>query len=390
MAKKKKKKRGNKKETGGGYVPGQALSTNLKEVALAILEKEREIERINTVEKDNKSLKEENGALIKQLEQNKEEMKDNNEFLQHIIDTKSSEIKTLQKNLLHLREKATKNEAQYKADTDRTKRACEESLKSTHAELAELRVKLETLSEFRARKAELDAALETLKDDHKEHIAFYEDKINVLEKRLVEEKEKLKSEVAKQVQRTQARMEAKMQNELDATTKRTMEENRRMDAELRLQSKRSDEILKENRKLKGERVELVAEVEILREAQDAVLRRLHLSEKLLRAYRERDDAADAEPRESSPSLEVSHDSLKPATEMLEDALPPMTLQEARNAARDLDAVLKERKSASQELRAIAQYSSFVKFQHTPPGGSRGELSPLVRRVRVGREKKILI
>ena len=149
-----------------------------------------------------------------------------------------------------------------------------------------------------------------MKSDHEDRVNFYEDKISVLEKRLVQQRRKLKAEIKEKVRQTQARMEAKMQNELDTTTKRTMEHNRRMAAELRLQSKRTDEMLTENKLLKEERRSLKAEVEILRDAQDAELRKLKLYEKLVKELKESARSAAVEntfacvPAEERSGLEI--------------------------------------------------------------------------------------
>lgn len=97
--------------------------------------------------------------------------------------------------------------------------------------------------------------------------------VSSLERRNVMEKERLKNEMLKKIRETRMSLLAMTEDQLHATTKRTIMENDQMTTELTTQSKETERLLKLNNKLVKENGNLRRQMELNDQARTMLVRR---------------------------------------------------------------------------------------------------------------------
>jgi hypothetical protein len=102
------------------------------------------------------------------------------------------------------------------------------------------------------------------------------------------ERDKIDKEKTIEVQQLEAVMQRDMETQLDATTKRTIEENSRMHTELRYQSQCSEFLLQENQKLRHGSSLMARELTIITDLNSTMTKRLSFFERVFLKMQEKE------------------------------------------------------------------------------------------------------
>ena len=106
--------------------------------------------------------------------------------------------------------------------------------------------------------------------------------ISDLERKHVQEKDRLKTEMLYKLRETKANLLKMTDNQLDTTTKRTIAENEQMSSELAWQSKETEKLIKKNDKLMSENGSLKRELSLQKQTQEEFARKVNVYQKTIK------------------------------------------------------------------------------------------------------------
>jgi len=121
---------------------------------------------------------------------------------------------------------------------------------------------LEALKDFRERQGEVETEMERLRDANEALVAAQEQTAAELERKFIEQNTKMKKEYEQKLEELKKSCEEDIDDRLDASVKRILQQNRRMAEELRLHVQETDELQRQKRLLEEERRTLLREVDI--------------------------------------------------------------------------------------------------------------------------------
>jgi hypothetical protein len=127
---------------------------------------------------------------------------------------------------------------------------------------------LELKQEISHYKEELEKQLREKKRQLNEDAKRHETLVSDLERKHVQEKDRLKKEMLLKLRETKANLLKMTDNQLDTTTKRTIAENEQMSSELAWQSKETEKLIRKNDKLTGENAALKRELQLHSQTQE--------------------------------------------------------------------------------------------------------------------------
>ena len=166
-----------------------------------------------------------------------------------------------------LEEKNDKLRQDYARESEETRRRYNAKLKSLEDRLGKLRHKVESMRKVQEEKDEVERLLAEYKElldvEKREHTV----EVSVLERRNITEKDRLRSEMLRKIRETKLHLLAMTEDQLHATTKRTIMENEQMTGELQYQSRQTERILTEHNKLIKENKDLKRRMELHTQAQ---------------------------------------------------------------------------------------------------------------------------
>lgn len=149
-------------------------------------------------------------------------------------------------------------------------------------EIARLKDELNKVKTFISLKAEMEAELaektRMLKDNAKE----YQTAIADLERKHVQEKDRLKKEMLFKLRETKAKLLQMTDNQLDTTTKRTIAENEQMSSELAWQSRETEKLIRRNDKLMNENAGLKRELGLHKQTQEDFAKKVNVYQKTIK------------------------------------------------------------------------------------------------------------
>merc|ERR1740138_412513 len=111
-----------------------------------------------------------------------------------------------------------------------------------------------------------------VEEGRQEHAASISD----LERKHVQEKDRLKKEMLLKLRETKANLLKMTDNQLDTTTKRTIAENEQMSSELAWQSKETEKLIRKNDKLMTENASLKRELSLHKKTQEEIARKVNV------------------------------------------------------------------------------------------------------------------
>jgi hypothetical protein len=244
-------------------------------------------QRIKILEEENADLVKEKGMLEDNLRQQRSDEADIYYYLHKKLDDNYDVIASLEKQILieqTERERAQKN---YDEISKNISSANASEIAALQDELKSTKEDLFTLSEFRQKKADLEKQFrdlrETMEKEQEEHKQITAD----LDRRNVQEKERLKNEMLRKIQETKQNLLSMTEDQLHTTTKRTIMENEQMITELQYQSKETEKMLHKNEKLETEKQSLRRELELSKETEQELAKRTQFYQKLIKKLHEK-------------------------------------------------------------------------------------------------------
>ena len=159
--------------------------------------------------------------------------------------------------------------------------------------VASLQSELLRLQTFKEKEAELDAELTAKKRMLEDEAEAHATNISDLERKHVQEKDRLKKEMLLKLRETKANLLKMTDNQLDTTTKRTIAENEQMSSELAWQSKETEKLIRKNDKLVGESQALKRELSLHRQTQEEFAKKVNVYQKTIKTLLAKLNALDA-------------------------------------------------------------------------------------------------
>jgi hypothetical protein len=196
----------------------------------------------------------------------------------------------------------------------------EDRIKELEAELKELLEFKMSKDRLMGKMEKLSASLEKEKTDHAQHVAD-------LERVRVAEKETLKKEMVMRIRETKANLLSMTEDQLHATTKRTIMENEQMAAELAFQAKEAERLLRRNQRLMDDTKSLKRDLELQENMNKELAKRTHFYGELTKRLHEKIKRLEEEAAKAGPArgLETAGTmgtmGSLPATSMALDGMP---------------------------------------------------------------------
>ena len=239
-------------------------------------------EKIVLLEMERVQKQADNQELKATLEKEKANQEDIFEYLRGEIHNKNNHINELQdKNLTLMEEQERMTQENERTQQQLIDKASEEKV-MLQQEVRDVRAELKKVETFIKKENELEIELadkvKQIEDDRKAHA----DKISDLERKHVQEKDRLKKEMLLKLRETKANLLKMTDNQLDTTTKRTIAENEQMSTELAWQSKETEKLIKKNDKVMGENANLRRELSLHKQTQEEFARKVNVYQKTIK------------------------------------------------------------------------------------------------------------
>ena len=227
------------------------------------------------------------------------------------------------------------------------------------------------LNVFISKKNELEKELEETRAELLQERRKHEQIIGELERKTVQEKERLRREMEHKIQEAKEAFMRLTDDQLEATTKRTMKENEQMAAELAYQSRETERLLLRNSKLVEENRGVRRELALHRQTEAEMARRNHAYLRTIRGLLAKLKALDTRRRELERQGREREESevaqYKQRTALLQETV--------EDAFRQLDEVLRSPASCPSSLLSPPPASSGLTASHAPSPSSRHFLRP---------------
>jgi len=220
--------------------------------------------------------------LKKKLESEIANQEDIFEYLRGEIHNKNNLINELQdKNLTLLEDQERLTQEHERAQQELADKTMEDKA-VLQQEVAAVRAELRKVETFIKKEAQLEEDLgekkRLLEEGRQEHATSISD----LERKHVQEKDRLKKEMLFKLRETKANLLKMTDNQLDTTTKRTIAENEQMSSELAWQSKETEKLIRKNDKLKSDNASLQRELSLHKQTQEEFARKVNVYQKTIK------------------------------------------------------------------------------------------------------------
>lgn len=228
------------------------------------------------------SLLRDNLRLNDELETQQENLKDINTFLTTELTQREAQLLQLEQDHAALQKKYEDTVEKYEADIVQLKgdwAKQEEELRET---IKEMDFKLKELYEFQQQKMELEQKLKDLTELLENERIQNEERVSELERKHVQEKDRLTKEMAQKIRETKANMMKLTDNQLETTTKRTILENEQMASELAYQSRQTEKLMKQNQHMLAEHAAMRRSAELSKQTETELAKRNHVYQKTIR------------------------------------------------------------------------------------------------------------
>merc|ERR1711988_728801 len=144
------------------------------------------------------------------------------------------------------------------------------------------KAELDDLQEFTKHKDDLEAKLkaveEELQQEHDKHLVNLTD----LERKHAQDREKIKRDYHDRLENDKAELLRMTNNQLEFTTRRTIQENEMMTAELGYQNKQTEKLVKVNESLEKENQDMKRDMELSREAEQELVKKNYQFQKTIK------------------------------------------------------------------------------------------------------------
>ena len=290
------------------------------------------------------SLVVENDALEEALAMERVNLRDINEYLTNELRAKEMAIQQLQTLVAKYEsdikseadayeEKVTNGRAENEAELERLK----EALKFFHDDIESIQTRRDDKTRILVG---LEKVSETLFTEQRDH----EENVNDLERVAVQEKDRLKKEMALKIKETNLSLMKLTDNQLEITTKRTIMENEQMSSDLAIASRSTEKLINKNEELIQEHSDIRISLELSKEMGTAL-------EKRSRAYQRTIKSLLHRLKENEETRRVSERDRNDKDEEIDDVVRELSDLQREIAERtgELDTLLMEREDAREEL-----------------------------------------
>ncbi|TMW68070.1 hypothetical protein Poli38472_007742 [Pythium oligandrum] len=294
-----------------------------KTVALRALHDQKMEEELKVTKADRERLYQENQELTKQIRQIKASMETNIEDRERVLAFKSKRIEELlikvqeyeavngsllltinggshelsdagrnTRTSLTLLERGlplfhpveTCKEQEFKRLWEEKKQQCED----LQREIAENQALVEEMRRFQQERSDWIARIELLETTVASVTAERDEKVGVLERKIVMEHDRLLREKEAELLAREETMTQQMRTQLDVTTQRTIEENTRVQLELRYQSAQVEKMVAHMDKLTLESRQVVQEKQLVEEMNQVLSKKVKFYESLFAKMQQKD------------------------------------------------------------------------------------------------------
>jgi len=244
------------------------------------LDKRHDRDRIEVMRKSYFELQNSNEELTKQLVEKEIKLQDIEKDLKKELEaekTKNSEMKDAFDKEKYVKNKEIKelNEKirNLKEEHRRKDNTAEDKYRELKQQYSKVECFKENMEKTEAEMKEKDMEIARLKK--KQSLIILD-----LETRYIESKEDLRADMQANFDKKLLDLQARTQNQLHATTKRTIQENENMSNELHFQTRETERIIKQNDKLLKSNKELKIQIELLNEEQRILVQRSNFYKKM--------------------------------------------------------------------------------------------------------------
>eukprot|EP01135_Chromosphaera_perkinsii_P005443 Nk52_evm1s351 gene=Nk52_evmTU1s351 len=188
-------------------------------------------------------------------------------YLNDQIDSRGAEIKDLNMKLVELETTADKTKDDFELQLSELKDSTTETIEQLSEKNRIMEKKLNDLEEFRKQKEEIQQYIEKLKTTIENKKAKYHETIGEMEKKAVQDRDRLKKEMLKKVNEVVANFRKISDKQMAETTKRTIRENITINGQLTKMSKKTVELIHENDQLTEKLKAADQKIEILQQCE---------------------------------------------------------------------------------------------------------------------------
>eukprot|EP01018_Ginkgo_biloba_P023757 Gb_10617 [translate_table: standard] len=283
-----------KKINGGKKEDGKGDESAVEALQAKLIEKGLEIEtlsdKIHRLEKRSQHLASLNENQRAQAKDNEEKLRDVIACLTSGLKEKDTKIKELEMLLENTKAETDHSVEVLTKELNDLKSSHKFVVNDLHLQLDNSEVLLRGIDDFNKKRASIEeenvglkAQLEREKKDHQEAISD-------VQRTALQEKERLRKEIAARVEETKQQMLLMMDGQLNAKTKRTIVENERLTKELAYHVRQTELLLQKNEKLVNENIELHRKMLLAKEVEEDMARRNHMYQQTMRllVYKLRD------------------------------------------------------------------------------------------------------
>lgn len=303
------------------------------------------------------SLVEENKQLLAERENAANESYEVTEYLRREILAKNERIGELESQL-------QQTEVEWEADRQRLLEDKEEAVRllvdeatareeELQALVVELQGNLENIAEFKQRKEDVETEVVRLRGENEELREELETQSQDLERKYIEQNARLKHEYEQRLDELKKGAEEDIDERLDASVKRILQQNRRMAEELRLHIQETDELQTEMRTIEDERVKLQRELNLKVEIEEQYAKR---------GAKQAKEIKDGYAKVSS--LEQSLSTLMADFQREREAITQRALAQIAEAEQEQEALRRLVKLKSRELKNIRRLAHEVLLQRS--------------------------
>lgn len=272
---------------GGGRLEEELNLIGGKDLVLARMEVDTLQINLKGKIQQNKELNKACDELKEHLETQKADAKDIYYYLHKKLDDNYDVIDSLEKRIIVLQTERERSDEMYEEKIAHMNKEFAKERQNYEAVIKDLRESAHTLKEFKENKHAIEQEMKRVKAELKAEIIGRADDISELERRNIQEKERLKKEMLIKIKETKKNLLSMTEDQLHTTTKRTILENEQMSTELQYQSKETERMLRRFNKMSEENRQLKCDVEILKENEKEYAKKSHFFQKLIKKLHEK-------------------------------------------------------------------------------------------------------
>ena len=211
-------------------------------------------------------LEQANRKLLEEHEAEKHESFEVAEFLRKEIVKKNERILMLEAQVEEQEREFQEEKEEMKQANLRQMEKAKQQFKNQefelHKQMQGLTSELRSVKQFKDRKKQVELEMNLLKEENTSTKKQQENQLLELERKYVDQNTKLKKDYEQRLEELKRSAEENIDERLDASVKRILQQNKRMAEELRLHVQQTDELQRQRDSLEEEKIDLSRELEI--------------------------------------------------------------------------------------------------------------------------------